>query len=70
MQTYSCNIRTARKCSKAKEDGIMLRGEVLIMAYFGLCISLTTLQVECGSVGTVQNMTMVSKLPVILRKEQ
>ena len=48
----------------------MLRGEVLIMAYFGLCISLTTLQVECGSVGTVQNMTMVSKLPVILRKEQ
>ena len=40
------------------------------MAYFGLCISLTTLQVECGSVGTVQNMTMVSKLPVILRKEQ
>ena len=40
------------------------------MAYFGLCISLTTLQVECSSVCTVQNMTMVSKLPVILRKEQ
>ena len=38
------------------------------MAYFGLCISLTTLQVECSSVCTVQNMTMVSKLPVILRK--
>lgn len=40
------------------------------MAYFGLWISLTTLQVECSSVCTVQNMTMVSKLPVILRKEQ
>lgn len=40
------------------------------MAYFGLCISLTTLQVECSSVCTVQNMAMVSKLPVILRKEQ
>ena len=40
------------------------------MAYFGICISLTTLQVECSSVCAVQNMTMVSKLPVILRKEQ
>ena len=40
------------------------------MAYFGPCISLTTLQVECSSVCTVQNMTMVSKLSVILKKEQ